>query len=168
MKSVKLAIFFIIGIVLFTSNLYGQISQPEDQNNTNPVNTMSPYQEGAAAGKADANGNIIYGFGGFFCGPLGVLGAAISDPQPEPMKVNYLLQSKGSDYVTAYTTAYTKASHKLNLTYSAVGCGARILISAALYVYILNTLESEDDDYHYKNQRKIIVSVPLKNPAHSY
>ncbi|MEN6445354.1 MAG: hypothetical protein ABFC98_04845 [Candidatus Cloacimonas sp.] len=168
MKSVKLAIFFIIGIAFITSDIYGQISQPEEQNNTNPVNTVNPYLEGAAAGKADAKGNIVYGFGGFFCGVLGVLGAAISDPQPEPMKVNYLLQTKGSDYVTAYTTAYTKASHKLNLTYSAVGCGARILISAALYVSIINTIASEDDDDYYKNQRKIIVSVPLKNPAHSY
>ena len=94
MKSVKLAIFFIVGIAFFTSNIYGQISQPEDQNNTYPINTVNSFLEGAAAGKADAKGNIVYGIGSIFCGPLGIVGAVISDPQPEPTKVNHLLSPK--------------------------------------------------------------------------
>lgn len=167
MKSVKLAIFFIVGIAFFTSNIYGQISQPEDQNNTYPINTVNSFLEGAAAGKADAKGNIVYGIGSIFCGPLGIVGAVISDPQPEPTKVNHLLQSKGSDYVVAYTSAYTKESRKLNLTYSAVGWGASILLTTVYYVYLLSSLESDEDDYS-TNQRKIIISLPLKNPANSY
>ena len=167
MKAVKLAILFIVGISFFASNIYGQISQPESPKDTNAINTMNYYLEGTAAGKADAKGNIAYGFGGFFCGVLGVVGAAISDPQPEPMKVNYLLQSKGSDYVVAYTSAYTNESRKLNLTYSAVGWGASILLTTVYYVYLLSSLESDEDDYS-TNQRKIIISLPLKNPANSY
>lgn len=167
MKSVKLAIFFIVGIAFFTSNIYGQISQPEDQNNTNPINTVNSFLEGAAAGKADAKGNIVYGIGSIFCGPLGIVGAVISDPQPEPTKVNHLLQSKGSDYVLAYTTAYTTESRRLNLVYSAVGWGINTFIASVYYFHIVHDIDSDFDDW-FKNQRKIFISVPLKNPAHPY
>lgn len=134
---------------------------------TEQSGTSSPFFEGTMAGKADAKGSAAYGCGGFLCGVLGVVAAAVSDPQPDPVRINYLLQSKGAEYTTAYSTSYTKESRKKNLTYAAVGWGASVVVSTIYYVAVLSTIDEDDDDYYDKLPAKIGVSIPLGKPAFS-
>ncbi len=134
---------------------------------TEQSGTNSPFFEGTMAGKADAKGSAAYGCGGFLCGVLGVVAAAVSDPQPDPVKVNYLLQSKGAEYVSAYSSSYAKESRKKNLTYAAVGWGVSVAVSVVYYVAVLSTVDVDEDPYD-KHPAKLGISIPLGKPAPAF
>jgi len=160
MKPVHKIVLSILLLVVFSSVAFGQ-AYPYL---TDQSGNQNAYFEGTAAGKADAKGSAAYGCGGFVCGVLGVVAAAISDPQPDPVRVNYLLQSKGADYVTAYSSSYTKEARKKNLTYAAVGWGASLVASTVYYVILLSQVDTEDD-YYDKKPATIGISIPLGKPA---
>ncbi len=164
MKSWFKSVVVIAAMITLASLVYGQ-AYPYS---TEQTGNSSPFFEGTMAGKADAKGSAAYGCGGFLCGVFGVVAAAVSDPQPDPVRVNYLLQSKGSDYVSAYTTSYTKESRKKNLTYAAIGWGASVVVSTIYYVAALSQLEEEDDDYYDKHPAPIGISIPLGKPAPAF
>ncbi len=105
------------------------------------------FTSGQAQGKADADGNWLYGCGGFACGPFGVLAAALSKPQPDHFIVNNLMQSRGGDYAAGYTAGYTREAKKKNITYSAIGMAVSIGVSLIYYIAVPNAfpLYTPDD-----------------------
>ncbi len=92
------------------------------------------FSSGQERGKADADGNWLYGCGGFACGPFGVIAAALSKPQPDQFVVNNLLQSHSGDYAAGYTAGYAKEAKKKNITYSVIGMAVSIGVSLIYYI----------------------------------
>ncbi len=132
-----------------------------EQGNSNATNSgRDLFYQGTLDGKAAAEGNMLYACGGFACGVFGVIAAAVSDPEPNAYTVNSLLETKGSDYVNAYTTAYTKKARSQNLTYSLIGWGAEIVLATIYYVAVY----SAASDPYYKAPDKIGISIPIVTP----
>jgi hypothetical protein len=104
------------------------------------------FTAGQAQGKADANGNWLYGCGGFACGPIGVLAAALSHPQPDQYVVNNLAQTRGADYVAGYSAAYVKEAKKKNITYSVIGMAVSVGISLIYYIASPSTFNYKEFD----------------------
>lgn len=167
MKSMSKAVFLTLALVVFASVAFCQ-GYPYQTDAT--TGSQNPYMEGTLAGKNDATGSIAYGCGGLACGVLGIVAAAISDPEPEPQKINYLLQSKGAEYVSAYTTSYTKEARKKNITYAAIGWGVSVVAYSIYYIAAVAAAvdDLDDDPYDKKVPVKPGITIPLGNPVPNF
>ncbi|MDZ4183043.1 MAG: hypothetical protein U1B83_09215 [Candidatus Cloacimonadaceae bacterium] len=89
--------------------------------------------QGAMDGERDAQGNYLYGCGGFACGIFGFIAAALSNPQPNASTLAQISTSKGPDYTQAYKSAYAKKARNQNMLYAGVGWVAAVVVSLVYY-----------------------------------
>ena len=150
MKSASKALLLTLVLVVFTSMAFGQDgAEVAEADSTADISV----QEGTIAGKDDASSNGLYILGGVVFGPLAIIAAAISDPQPDPQKINLLEQAMGADYVSAYSSSFSNESRKNNLIYAATGFGITVVAVAILVAIVLHDLSNTDfwvsgDDYY--------------------
>ncbi|MDD3562416.1 MAG: hypothetical protein RBQ87_03130 [Candidatus Cloacimonadaceae bacterium] len=150
MKPVSKSVLLTLALVVFSSVAFCQDFPQVIEADSCAQNT---FEEGAVDGEKDAMGQGAYLLGGLVFGPLGIMAAAISDPQPDPQKVIMLEQSMGADYVSGYISSFSDVSRKKNLTYAATGFGITV-VAVAILVYIVWQDFSNadfwvsDDDYY--------------------
>ncbi|MCB5270629.1 MAG: hypothetical protein LHW56_02160 [Candidatus Cloacimonetes bacterium] len=109
MKPVSKSVLLTLALVVFSSVAFCQDFPQVIEADSCAQNT---FEEGAVDGEKDAMGQGAYLLGGLVFGPLGIMAAAISDPQPDPQKVIMLEQSMGADYVSGYISSFSDVSRK--------------------------------------------------------
>jgi len=158
----------IIFLLSFTASLLadGSVEQQLDQDtvqiqqdlqNTASSGQDNSYYAGNSAGKQDAVGNVIYGCGGFACGPFGVLAAVLIKTDPDPMLMNDLIQTRGAAYASGYASGYSKETRTKNVIYA----GAGWVISMAVSLAYSAATTTDDDQYDRRTIPLFGLSLPL-------
>jgi len=99
-----------------------------------PAPQIPEYLLATQMGKADARGNVLYFVAGAGLGVYGIILAAISSPDPDPVVMARLASEHGQNFTMIYAGSYTNASRKKNLVYA--GMGSLFIISAFIAISI--------------------------------
>lgn len=138
----KLVATILIILVPFTF-LFSQTPAEELFPTEQKVESEYTLSMGKEAGKLDAKGHPAYLLGGAACGVLGVVFAAISEPEPPASVMHEIEQNKGDMYALGYAEAYSKSSRKKNVMYALGGWVVVVIVGLAMVQ--MQTIEDDDD-----------------------
>ncbi len=102
------------------------------------------YFDGVQSGKNDAEGELLYGCGGFACGIFGVLAALVIKPEVDPVMMGGLISTYGNDYAQGYQSGYVREARRKNINYSLVGMALGIAVSV-VYSLTAEPIDIYDD-----------------------
>lgn len=133
MKLASKAIMLTLGLLVFATVAFCQDHLEKADADSCAQNS---FEEGAIAGRNDAKGNYIFALGGVIAGPVALVRAAVSHPQPSRQKVLLLEQTKGADFVSGYSTSFSEESRNHNLRFAAAGCVVNVTLLSVSYLIL--------------------------------
>lgn len=102
--------------------------------------------------KADAIGSFLYFVGGAGLGVYGILLAALSSPDADPVVLQRLAREHGDTFALLYADNYTREGRHKNIVYAGTG----FVVSIAAFVVILSYSMRFEEDYTNKPLDKVL------------
>lgn len=124
---VLLMVFLMVAPALLAQ--YDVIYDTPQQPMAQQVPQQASASQGMLDGQRDAQGNYLYGCGGFACGVFGFIAAVLSNPQPKAATMEQIRAAKGTEYSVAYQAAYSKKAKNQNMLYAGIGWAAGAVVS---------------------------------------
>ena len=97
--------------------------------------------------KADAHGSLLYFVGGAGLGVYGILLAALSSPDADPIVLQKLAEEHGDTFALLYADNYTREGRQKNIIYAGTG----FVVTIAAFVVILSYSMRFEEDYTNKS-----------------
>ena len=131
----------ILLIILMTMPLLAQAA--DSLKSSSPP--VPEYLLATQMGKDDARGNVLYFFAGAGLGVYGIILAAISYPDPDPVVMGRLVTEHDQNFAMIYASSYSNSARKKNLAFA--GMGSLFVISAIIAISIKASSEVGDKSF---------------------